>query len=163
VCNAIDSHTCSVVVAQPVRLEKGSCGICAVHFEALVIAAMTCDQTKVVEHRADIQQLRVIGQSLALAAQGTEQKHPARVVIKQFGFDVADVFGGGSGEGAVRDLDAGDSAGHNGFLVEKRRRGAAGESLFPARQANNRVMAAILAIAPANRAKLTCRVWAGQG
>jgi hypothetical protein len=32
---------------------------------------------------------------LAFAAQRTEQKHPARVVVEQVGFDVADVFGGG--------------------------------------------------------------------
>ncbi|MNF55045.1 hypothetical protein D3C84_364910 [compost metagenome] len=78
---------------------------------------MTLHQSQVMEHRADVQQLRVVGQLLALAAQSTEQEDPARVVVEQVGLDVADVFGGGLGQCAVGDLDAGDGGAHGVFLV----------------------------------------------
>ena len=104
-----------VVIAEPVRFEKRRCRVGAVHFETLVITAVTFDQTEVMEHCADVQQLRVVGQLLALAAQCAEQKYPARVVVEQVGFDVADVLGGGPGEGAVGDFDAGDGRAHGRF------------------------------------------------
>ncbi|MNP11365.1 hypothetical protein D3C76_1035480 [compost metagenome] len=105
-----------VVIAQPVGLEERRCRVGAVDFETFVVAAITFHQAQVMEHRAYIQKLRVVGQLLALAAQRAEQKHPARVVVEQVGFDVADVFGGGFGQGAVGDLDAGDGGAHGLFL-----------------------------------------------
>ncbi|GED76805.1 hypothetical protein PFL02_36550 [Pseudomonas fluorescens] len=39
------------------------------------------------------------------------------MVIKQVGFDIADVLGGGPGQGAVGYPDPGDGGAHGAFLV----------------------------------------------
>jgi hypothetical protein len=72
-----------IIVGQTVGLEECFGSVGAIDFEALVVSAMTLHQTQVMEHRADVQQFWVVAQLLAFAAQGTEQKHPARVVIQQ--------------------------------------------------------------------------------
>ena len=101
-----------VVSTEPVRLEELSRRVGTIDFKALVVAVITLHQPQVMKHRTDVQQLRVIDQVLAFTTQCAEQKHPARVVVQQVGFDVSNVFGGGPGQGAVGDPDAGDGGAH---------------------------------------------------
>jgi len=65
-------HLFDIVIAEPVRFEEGRRRVGAVHFETLVIAAIPFHQAQVMEHRAHVEQLRVIGQLLALTAQCAE-------------------------------------------------------------------------------------------
>ena len=66
-----------IVIAQPIRFEERSGGVGPVHFETLIVTAMALHQAEVMEHCAHVQQFRVVGQLLALTAQGTEQEYPA--------------------------------------------------------------------------------------
>ena len=70
----------------------------AVHFEAPAVAAELLVQPEVVEHRADVEQLRVEAQSPLATLQAAEEVHPPRVVVHEVGRDITDQLGGVGGQ-----------------------------------------------------------------
>jgi hypothetical protein len=66
-----------------VTLEERSRGVGSVDLEALVLGAVAFEQADIVEHRADVEHLRVVAQAEPLTLQRTPEKHPARVVEQE--------------------------------------------------------------------------------
>ena len=75
-CSAIDSQTVvTLFLGQAVPLEEGAGGVRPVDLEALVFGAMALEQTHVVKHRADVEQLGVVVEAEPLGLQRGPEEH----------------------------------------------------------------------------------------
>ena len=101
-------HGHDVLLGQAVALQERAGGVGAVDLEALVLGAVTGDEAEVVEHRADVEQLRVVVQAQLLALQRSPQEHPPRMVEQQRCRDVPHELGRLARDPAVRDRNPGD-------------------------------------------------------
>jgi hypothetical protein len=86
--------------------------ICAVDLEAVVEVGATFGQAHIVEHGADIEQLRVVFQPLPLTGQSSPQEDAAGMVVQQVILGVPDELGGGLRQRAVRHRDSSDGIRH---------------------------------------------------
>ena len=101
-----DGH--DALLGQAVALQEGAGGVGPVDLEALVLGAVALDEPDVVEHRADVEQLRVVVQAELLTLQRAPQEHPPRVVEQQLRRDVLHELGRLASERAVGDRNPGD-------------------------------------------------------
>ena len=95
-----------------VLVQEIACRVRAVHFETIGLAAVCRHEPHVMEHRADVEQFRVVLQLLALAGERAEQKDARRVIEEQIGFGVANQLRGVAGHLAVGYPDPGDCVAH---------------------------------------------------
>jgi hypothetical protein len=68
-----DGH--DLLLGQAVTLEEGAGGVGPVDLEALVLGAMALEQTEVVEHRADVEQLGVVVEAELFSLQRCPEEH----------------------------------------------------------------------------------------
>jgi cytochrome c peroxidase len=84
----------------------------AIHLEAELRMAAGFSKPDVMKHGADVEQLGVVLQALALASQRAEQVHPRGMVEQKIRFRVANQLGQVTRHFAVRNFDAGDGIWH---------------------------------------------------
>jgi hypothetical protein len=101
-------HLLDIVLAAAMAPQEIARRVRAIHFEALVLAAIRRNEYHVVKHRADVQSLGNVLQLFALASQRAEQKDAPRVVIQQFGLGIAHELRGFARRHAVGNLNACD-------------------------------------------------------
>jgi hypothetical protein len=99
-------HRVDILLPDAVAAQKIPRGIGAVHFEALLGAAVQMGQAHVVEHRAGVKQFGVELQAATLARKRTPKIHPARMVKQQRRFGVPHQLGYFARELAVGNFDA---------------------------------------------------------
>ena len=103
-------------LVNPMLPQEFSRGIGAVHLEAFGRAAILFREAHIMKHSADVEQLGIKLQFLALARERAKVEDPRGMVVKQRGLGVSHQLPGGVGEFALWNLDAGD-----GFRVHAAR------------------------------------------
>jgi hypothetical protein len=85
-----------------VALQEPARFVCAVDLEPPPVRAEPLAKAEIVEHRTDVEQLRIEAQATVAALQAPEPVHPARVIVDQLGGGVAYECGGLRSELGVR-------------------------------------------------------------
>jgi hypothetical protein len=65
-----------LLLGHAVPLEEGAGGVRPVDLEALVLGAVTLEQSEVVEHRTDVEQFGVVVKAELFGPQRGPQEHP---------------------------------------------------------------------------------------
>src|SRR5216683_2970329 len=99
-------HAPDAVLGDAVALQELARLVSAVHLEPSPIGAERLAKADIVEHRTDVEQLRIEAQAAVAALQAAEPVHPAGVMVDQLAGGVAYELGGLCSELRVRYADA---------------------------------------------------------
>ncbi len=107
-------HILDVAFGELVGPHEVGGGVGAVDLEAFVGAGEGRLEAHVVEHGAQVEQLEVDLQALALSGEGAEQEDPVGVMVEQLRFGVPHQLVNVAGQGAVGHGDTRDGSGGDG-------------------------------------------------
>ena len=77
------------VAVHAVLFQEVAGNICGIDLEALVGTTVGIGESQIVEHRTNVEQLRIVAQALIHAPQGAKEESPTGVVKNQIIGDVA--------------------------------------------------------------------------